>query len=110
MQAAGIPGAQTLTGRPGQTDDQRGTLQPAVPEAPGDLAGQPGTDRAIGVVHPIMEQPPATAVEHRQGIGDHALGQLAAVERPIVRLDAEPRLVRRAVARLGVNRVAPAWP
>ncbi len=99
MQAAGIPDAEALPDRPAQPHDQRRMGHAVVAPASRDLARQARADRAVEVRHFVAEGAAALVVDGVAHVTHHSFGQLALVERRVVRIGAELRLVVRKPCR-----------
>ncbi len=98
VQAAGVPDAEALPGRALHVHGDRSVAHALIAMALGDLAGQACADRAVGVGHVEVVLAPGLALDRLEHLRDHLLGQLALVERLVLRLLAEARLVGQVAA------------
>ncbi len=93
MQTTGIPDAEALSAGTGQSQLDGGIVHAVVTVALGDLAGEAGANGAVGIAYVVLEGTTGLGLNGRECIRYHLLGQLALVERRILRLGAELWLV-----------------
>ena len=80
VEPAGVPHPEALPGAAAAAHGERGPLHAVVAPAPSDLPRDARADRAVEVAEVVVPFAAALALDRRQHVAHHALGELAAVE------------------------------